>query len=1678
MMKIYLCLFLLIVSIRFSYSQMVVGQDTLVGNEWIRYEHRYFKFFVEQDGIYRISKATLESAGIASEDLIGADFRIYNMGRQIPLFVSTENIFGASDFIEFYGVKNRGELDQYIFRRQMQDMLNPDVSMYTDRNAYYLAYEGTDIPLRTNIILNDLTNLPPQEDYYLHTETILYNAEAIDPYFPLSEGGSVSYSSYMLGEGFAKLNENSSNTLISALNRSMTGPEATLHLRFASTNNVAHVFVVTFNNQTIDSISLNNQQISDKVYTLPLALLADNNELKIIAKNALSRHSLVKIELTYPHTSSLPQTSDILVTLNGQPGDQYHVLSDYIYPGEETVIYTIDGLNRMSGATDAMNNILFKWPQVLNNDVSLHLAGISGVRSIVSLEEKRFIDLASDDTEYIVITHPALMEIGTDSEFLQYRSSADGGGYKAKAYSILDLYDQFGYGVEKHPQSIRNFVEFFDRNWPSAKMIFIVGRAIEYNRSRFEGGTWEDAFFVPTFGRPGSDNLLAATLWDLVPRYPIGRLAIVNPQTLSDYLEKVKEHDASRFAAQTIEAKAWIKNVMHLGGGKTAVEQNDFKATLLSLGDDLAESDYGAKIHFFQKTSTDQVGASQSAQILKLLNEGCGIINYLGHSASTTFEFNINDPAEWNNHGRYPVFSAMGCSAGQIHGALFSLSDNYVQIHDEGSIAFISGSGSQFASALVGWARPWYNYIGETGYGRTLGESLLHALDAISGFVNPELTSSNQYRFLLEQQTFQGDPALRLHPMPGPDYLVDPGTVSIEPQILNTKLDSFDVTFSIVNIGRNLQQDVAYTISIRKPDGISYVVLHDTVQVRTYEAHLTVKLPLSPDTKPGSYRLLIEVDPHNILAELPSPEAEGNNKLIDNLGIEGVEFLVVDNLITAAYPPDFSIVTNTVPELVATSSNSFLMMQDIVIEIDTSVFFNSPSLVREKFLNHSSTLKWSPSINFVPDRVYFWRVSADSISPEQSFLWSRRSFIYKPGSQNGWNQSHFHQLTDNTLHELLVDSTRRDFTFGSKSRNFNILNRFHHTVAGIIPRVVEDGVIKAEFFTGFRDRNVQAFVVVIDSLTGEYFKNPAPGLYGSANHLSFPTKVFPYRMDVPESRQDLINFVENIVKPGDYVFFYTYQRTNYPDYFPEQWEADEAVFGKSIFSMIENQYPSSAIRTLATTGSKPYIVFFQKDRGGIVELIAADTADVISYSYDIQLSLKKGEFVSTLIGPAQSWASIQHEIVTTAADTAGRNILSAWALSGDLSDTMEISSNLISQDTSIAGIDAEAYPYLQLSLQTQDSVTYHPADIIYWRVLYDGYPELIINPGIGFSYIADTLLQGETMQLSTYVENVSDYDVDTMPVALRIISGTNTTEELRYIIPQLPAHSNAPVDFQKQTKEMSGPYRVLMEVNPERSVKEYNYANNIGILPLYVEGDRLNPVLDVTFDGNHILDGDLVSSRPLIVISLHDENQYLRLDDTSSFAIFIKFPSEFEPRQISFNESWVQFNQASGTGQNIATVELRPELLEDGQYNLQVKARDASGNFAGDNDFLISFRVINAESISHLYNYPNPFSTATRFVYTLTGAESPPYYKIQIMSLSGKVVREITQYELGPLDIGTHMTDFVWDGTDESGDRLAAGTYIYRMIVKDNDLKDFDRYETSGDKTYFNKGWGKLVILR
>ncbi len=117
--------------------------------------------------------------------------------------------------------------------------------------------------------------------------------------------------------------------------------------------------------------------------------------------------------------------------------------------------------------------------------------------------------------------------------------------------------------------------------------------------------------------------------------------------------------------------------------------------------------------------------------------------------------------------------------------------------------------------------------------------------------------------------------------------------------------------------------------------------------------------------------------------------------------------------------------------------------------------------------------------------------------------------------------------------------------------------------------------------------------------------------------------------------------------------------------------------------------------------------------------------------------------------------------------------------------------------------------------------------------------------------------------------------------------------------------------------------------------------------------------------------------------------------------------------------------------------------------------------------------------ITNLLNYPNPFTTSTAFVFTLTGSVAPTHMRIQILTVTGKIVREITAQELGPIQIGQNITSYKWDGRDQFGQELANGVYLYRVIAEINgrSIEKFNREDVNTDK-YFKSGYGKMYLMR
>ena len=152
-----------------------------------------------------------------------------------------------------------------------------------------------------------------------------------------------------------------------------------------------------------------------------------------------------------------------------------------------------------------------------------------------------------------------------------------------------------------------------------------------------------DRSYVPTWGVPGSDNLLVAREGENHPAIPIGRLSAVSESAITDYLDKIRTHEAPREESQTYEDQNWKKQIIHLSGGSSDI-QNLLFNFLNDMGDVIGNRTFGADLLTFRKTSSDPIQTATSESIINAINDGSSIISFFGHSAVGTFDFSLEDP--------------------------------------------------------------------------------------------------------------------------------------------------------------------------------------------------------------------------------------------------------------------------------------------------------------------------------------------------------------------------------------------------------------------------------------------------------------------------------------------------------------------------------------------------------------------------------------------------------------------------------------------------------------------------------------------------------------------------------------------------------------------------------------------------------------------------------------------------------------------------------------------------------------------------------------------------------------------------------------------------------------------------------------------------------------------------
>jgi len=201
--------------------------------------------------------------------------------------------------------------------------------------------------------------------------------------------------------------------------------------------------------------------------------------------------------------------------------------------------------------------------------------------------------------------------------------------------------------------------------------------------------------------------------------------------------------------------------------------------------------------------------------------------------------------------------------------------------------------------------------------------------------------------------------------------------------------------------------------------------------------------------------------------------------------------------------------------------------------------------------------------------------------------------------------------------------------------------------------------------------------------------------------------------------------------------------------------------------------------------------------------------------------------------------------------------------------------------------------------------------------------------------------------------------------------------------------------------------------------------------------DGEGPEIEILFDDAAYRNAYLVGPQPKLIVKLSDETGI----NTTGTGVGHKMEgilNEDEGKPLDFTNYFTGDLDAGGkSGQ----INYKFGALNEGDYNLLVKAWDVFNNFSSEESY---FTVVNDDVlvIRNVYNYPNPFPVNTTFTFQQNLAKLIDV-KIKVYTIAGRMIKEIEKN-----NINQKFVKINWDGRDADGDVLANGTYLYKVSVK------------------------------
>ena len=204
--------------------------------------------------------------------------------------------------------------------------------------------------------------------------------------------------------------------------------------------------------------------------------------------------------------------------------------------------------------------------------------------------------------------------------------------------------------------------------------------------------------------------------------------------------------------------------------------------------------------------------------------------------------------------------------------------------------------------------------------------------------------------------------------------------------------------------------------------------------------------------------------------------------------------------------------------------------------------------------------------------------------------------------------------------------------------------------------------------------------------------------------------------------------------------------------------------------------------------------------------------------------------------------------------------------------------------------------------------------------------------------------------------------------------------------------------------------------------------------------DSEGPEIELFLNDETFVDGGLTTPRPQLIVKLSDDSGINTVGAGVGHEMLLVVDDD---EQNAFNIGDLYESEENSYQRGRVSFEFE-EALSAGTHTLSVRAWDVLNNSGTASlDFVVS--DADALVLQNVFNYPNPTTGPTRFVFEHNQpVGTPARVQVRIYSLTGRSLRTLEVDDLlpgGPMQV-------VWDGRDDGFDRLGPGVYLYKVRVE------------------------------